>query len=93
MISISIVKLKILDFTAFQRSPKWICGFSDITVLHSHLQAQFGIPSLHCPMGAAFKQYRQFCQLAKKHSLQPGYRYPKNSSHGPQQATGHAHSR
>ena len=44
-----------LDFTAFLRKPKWICGFSDITVLHSHLQAKYGISSLHSPMCGAFK--------------------------------------
>ncbi len=44
-----------LDFTKFLQKPKWICGFSDITVLHSHLMARFGIASLHSPMCGAFK--------------------------------------
>jgi muramoyltetrapeptide carboxypeptidase len=44
-----------IDFTNFIKQPKWICGFSDITVLHSHIQAQFGIPTLHSPMCGAFK--------------------------------------
>jgi muramoyltetrapeptide carboxypeptidase len=44
-----------LDFTKFNANPKWICGFSDITVLHSHIQSQFGIATLHSPMCAAFK--------------------------------------
>ena len=44
-----------LDFTKFAAHPKWICGFSDITVLHSHIQAQFGIPTLHAVMCGAFK--------------------------------------
>lgn len=39
-----------LDFTNFLKHPKWICGFSDITVLHSHLQAQFAFPSIHALM-------------------------------------------
>ncbi len=43
-----------LDFTSFLKKPKWICGFSDITVLHSHLHAQYQMPTLHCAMGAAF---------------------------------------
>jgi muramoyltetrapeptide carboxypeptidase len=25
-----------IDFTKFKQSPKWIVGFSDITVLHNH---------------------------------------------------------
>jgi len=44
-----------LDFTQFLQQPKWICGFSDITVLHSHIWANFGIPTLHSPMTAAFR--------------------------------------
>ncbi|MXV13991.1 S66 peptidase family protein [Hufsiella ginkgonis] len=39
-----------LDFIKFVRRPKWIVGFSDITVLHSHLQARFGIASVHGQM-------------------------------------------
>ena len=39
-----------LDFTAFQKSPKWIAGFSDITVFHSHIHQLMGIPTLHCAM-------------------------------------------
>jgi muramoyltetrapeptide carboxypeptidase len=45
-----------LDFTAFKKHPKWIIGFSDITVLHLHLNARFRIASLHAPMAAAFQQ-------------------------------------
>jgi muramoyltetrapeptide carboxypeptidase len=44
-----------LDFTAFKNKPKWICGFSDITVLHSHIHSQMQTPTLHSPMCAAFK--------------------------------------
>ncbi len=44
-----------LDFTAFNSKPKWVCGFSDITVLHSHIQANFAIPTLHSPMCGHFK--------------------------------------
>lgn len=39
-----------LNFTAFEKNPKWIIGFSDITVLHSHLQAIYGIPTIHGQM-------------------------------------------
>jgi muramoyltetrapeptide carboxypeptidase len=43
-----------LDFSAFRQRPKWICGFSDITVLHSHIHQQSGIATLHSPMCGAF---------------------------------------
>ncbi len=47
--------IDMLDFTAFLKKPKWICGFSDITVLHQHIHAQYQVPTLHSPMCGAFK--------------------------------------
>jgi muramoyltetrapeptide carboxypeptidase len=44
-----------LDFTRFKQKPKWICGFSDITVLHNHIHATLGIATMHSPMCGAFK--------------------------------------
>lgn len=44
-----------LDFTALKRNPKWIIGFSDITVLHAALQRN-QIMSIHGPMAAAFNK-------------------------------------
>ncbi len=44
-----------IDWRGFVKKPKWICGFSDITVMHSHVQAQYYIPTLHSPMCGAFK--------------------------------------
>jgi muramoyltetrapeptide carboxypeptidase len=43
-----------LNFTRFKKNPKWLAGFSDITVLHSHLISKYDIASLHAPMAAAF---------------------------------------
>lgn len=39
-----------IDFSRFTDNPKWIAGFSDLTVLHSHIHTRFGIESLHCTM-------------------------------------------
>lgn len=39
-----------IDFSAFVRNPKWIAGFSDVTVLHSHIHRNFGIETLHSMM-------------------------------------------
>lgn len=44
-----------LDLAAFKKKPKWICGFSDITVLHSHIHVQLQTPTMHSPMCGAFK--------------------------------------
>ncbi len=43
-----------LDFTHFKKNPKWIIGFSDITLLHAHINRNFKIATLHAPMAAAF---------------------------------------
>ncbi|MBC7887263.1 MAG: LD-carboxypeptidase [Ferruginibacter sp.] len=43
-----------LNFTRFKKKPKWIIGYSDITVLHAHIYSNFNIASLHSPMAAAF---------------------------------------
>jgi muramoyltetrapeptide carboxypeptidase len=39
-----------LDFTKFKNKPKWIVGYSDATVLHSHIHTNFGIETLHAVM-------------------------------------------
>lgn len=39
-----------VDFTNFAAKPKWIVGFSDITVIHSHIHALYGIPTIHGQM-------------------------------------------
>jgi len=39
-----------IDFSTFADHPKWIVGFSDITVLHSHAQALYGIATVHGQM-------------------------------------------
>ncbi len=38
-----------LDFAAFIRKPKWIVGYSDITVLHSHIHS-LNISTIHAAM-------------------------------------------
>lgn len=41
--------LDLLDFTKFKQHPKWVIGFSDVTVLHNHLNTM-GYKSLHAIM-------------------------------------------
>ncbi|MFN5706266.1 MAG: LD-carboxypeptidase [bacterium] len=42
-----------IDFSKFIQNPKWISGFSDVTVLHQHLQSM-GIASIHSSMPSLF---------------------------------------
>ncbi len=39
-----------LDFTRFAQNPKWMIGFSDITVLHAHIYAHCGVQTIHGQM-------------------------------------------
>lgn len=39
-----------IDFTNFVKKPKWLLGFSDFTVVHSHVNSNFKIATLHAPM-------------------------------------------
>ena len=47
-----------IDFTHFKKHPKWIIGYSDITVLHSHIH-NFGIETLHATMPINFMKNRE----------------------------------
>ena len=39
-----------VDFSRLQQSPKWVVGFSDITLLHSHLLQNYSLQSIHGQM-------------------------------------------
>jgi muramoyltetrapeptide carboxypeptidase len=43
-----------LNFSKLVDHPKWIIGFSDITVLHCHLNRNYGIASIHSKMCNSF---------------------------------------
>jgi muramoyltetrapeptide carboxypeptidase len=43
-----------IDFARFRKKPKWLIGYSDITVLHAHIHNRYKIATLHSPMAAAF---------------------------------------
>ena len=39
-----------LDFTHFREHPKWICGYSDITVFHNHIHRHLHTATIHATM-------------------------------------------
>jgi muramoyltetrapeptide carboxypeptidase len=45
-----------LSFKKFKKDPKWIIGFSDISILHLHVYSNYKIASLHAPMASAFNK-------------------------------------
>ncbi len=54
-----------LDFRLFRKNPKWICGFSDVTVLHSHIFQNFGIETIHSIMPVQLKKLGGGSEAAK----------------------------
>ena len=57
-----------LDYSIFQGSPKWLIGFSDITVFHSKLNT-LGIESMHAPMPKSFRSTNPAALLRLKEFL------------------------
>ena len=43
-----------LDFNQFLKQPKWIIGYSDVTVFHNHIH-NLGIETLHAIMGTSMQ--------------------------------------
>ena len=54
-----------IDFTKFKQHPKWIIGYSDITVLHSHIH-NLGIETLHATMPINFKKNAEATETLRK---------------------------
>jgi muramoyltetrapeptide carboxypeptidase len=66
-----------LDLKKIMKQPKWVVGFSDITVLHALLLKK-GLASLHAPMAAAFNDgefNNEFVQSLKKAWLGKAAKY------------------
>lgn len=64
--------IDLLDFKKFKKHPKWVIGFSDITLLHNHFFQVLKTASLHAPMAGAFNngQSNNEWVLSLKHALQ-----------------------
>jgi muramoyltetrapeptide carboxypeptidase len=57
-----------LDLKGFKKSPKWVAGFSDVTVLHCHLQKQ-GFQSIHSTMPILFAKDKKSSVVSLKQAL------------------------
>src|SRR5450432_4551317 len=51
-----------LDFRKFVEKPKWIIGFSDITVIHAHLNHNYRIASIHSKMCNSFPEHPELAE-------------------------------
>ena len=67
-----------LDFKRFKKNPKWVIGYSDITVLHAHLFTRLKTASIHSPMASAFNDggsENEFVQSLRKSIAGKAYSY------------------
>lgn len=55
-----------LDFSNFCKHPKWIVGYSDITVLHAHIHNNFGIETVHAVMPSTFEKNAEAVESLRK---------------------------
>lgn len=71
-----------LDFRTFKKHPKWIVGFSDITVLHSHLHNKVAVCSIHGQMPKSFDESTNAALMSLKDALfgkKTNFRYRQNT--------------
>lgn len=59
-----------IDFTKFAQKPKWVIGFSDVTVLHSHLHKNLGIASIHSKMCNSFPADWNIAEAVQKETIE-----------------------
>ena len=55
-----------VDFSKLKTNPKWIIGYSDVTVLHSHIHTHLGIPTLHATMPINFSKNAEAVETLRK---------------------------
>lgn len=55
-----------INFDGFQKNPKWITGYSDITVLHQHINQNFGIATLHSTMLFSFEKNKEAIESLRR---------------------------
>ena len=71
-----------LDFTKFAKHPKWIVGYSDVTVLHAKMQ-QLGYQSIHGTMAINFEKNTEealeslYDALVGRHKMAGGFLAPE----------------
>lgn len=58
-----------INFTEFKKYPKWIIGFSDITVLHNHINRNYKISTIHSKMCNSFPEDFNNAELVQRDSI------------------------
>jgi len=55
-----------IDFSKFGKQPKWIIGYSDVTVLHQHIHTNFNVATLHATMPINFFKNEEATESLRK---------------------------
>lgn len=58
-----------LNFDVFKQHPKWVLGFSDLTVFHSHIHSRLQIASIHSKMCNSFPDNPADADLTQLQSI------------------------
>jgi len=67
-----------IDFSKFIQQPKWVIGYSDITVLHSHIHT-LGIATIHATMPINFTKNTEATESLRKALFGESITYNFNS--------------
>ena len=59
-----------INFTYFKKHPKWMIGFSDITVLHSHINRNIHIATIHSKMCNSFPSDWNIAEAVQKETIE-----------------------
>lgn len=87
----SMHALRAIDTSLFKAHPKWLVGFSDITVLHAMLQ-RHGIESIHGAMPSTLGEHSRVSEESLRKALFGELRSYRTASH-PFNQTGRASGR
>ena len=58
-----------IDWKKFNKDPKWLIGFSDITVIHNHVHRHSSVETLHAPMCLNLPKLSAQCLQVLKDAL------------------------
>ncbi len=81
-----------LDFSKFKKNPKWIIGFSDITVFHAKLNS-LGFQSIHGAMAKSFNSIDEESLLTLKNVLQGNVNFELQTTNSPYNKPGNCKGR
>lgn len=81
--------IDLIDFSGFVNNPKWLIGYSDITVILNHIASNFGIMSLHASMPINFGSNTDI-SISYLYDIIEGKRSSVTFSYGELSRTGNA---